>query len=110
MLAKIETIRQQGAAKPIYKLPESVDKMINSLFKKSNDQNLVNENKKINVKITQMLSIIKHHENLLNKCINVLINAVDEPNAALHNKYVIKIYFSIIQNKIYLFINHLIHQ
>ena len=75
MLAKIETI-----------LPKFVDKMINSLLKKSNDQNLVSENKSINVKLTQMLSIIKHHENLLNKCINVLNNAVDEPHAALHNK------------------------
>ena len=39
LLANHETIRQQEAAKQIYELPESVNKMINSLLKQSNDQN-----------------------------------------------------------------------
>ena len=56
----------------IYELEERIQELEDA------NQDLVSENKSLNLKLTQMQSIMKHHEDLLNKCINVLNNAVDE--------------------------------
>ena len=56
----------------IYELEERIQEL------EDTNQDLVSENKSLNLKLTQMQSIIKQHEDLLNKCINVLNNAVDE--------------------------------
>ena len=56
----------------IYELEDRIQELEDA------NQDLTSENKSLNLKLTQMQSIIKHHEDLLNKCINVLNNAVDE--------------------------------
>ena len=56
----------------IYELEDRIQEL------EDTNQDLVSENKSLNLKLTQIQSIMKHHEDLLNKCINVLNNAVDE--------------------------------
>ena len=67
-----QKLAEDGCNDSIYELEDRIQELENA------NQDILSDNKSHNDKLTQMQSIMKQHADLLNNCINVLNNAVDE--------------------------------